>query len=62
MSIAPLTCQAPFATLAADAEARKIKPAVRLAAKPARPHGGKHGAKGYDRKKAKAQWRLESLG
>jgi len=41
---------------------RKIKPAVRLAAKPARPHGGKHGAKGYDRKKAKAQWRLESLG
>jgi len=40
-------------------KARKIKPAVRLTAKPARPHGGKHGVKGYNRKKAKLRWLRE---
>jgi hypothetical protein len=38
---------------------RKINPAVRLTAKPALPHGGKHGAKGHDRKKTKARWLRE---
>jgi hypothetical protein len=38
---------------------RKIKPAVRLTAKPARPHGGKHGVKGYNRKKAKERFLQE---
>jgi len=38
---------------------RKIKPAIRLAAKPAHPHGGKHGAKGYNRKKAKERFLQE---
>ena len=38
---------------------RKIKPAVRLVAKPGRPHGGKHGAKGYNRKKAKGRFLQE---
>jgi hypothetical protein len=37
----------------------RFQPPVRLDAKPTRPHGGKHGARGYDRLRANASLHRE---
>jgi hypothetical protein len=40
-------------------KSRKLKPRIRLNAKPTRPHSTKKGVRGYDRRRAKAQLRAE---
>jgi len=40
-------------------KSRKIKPPIRLNARPTRPHSTKKGVRGYNRRRAKAQFRAE---
>lgn len=40
-------------------KSRKPKPPIRLDARPTRPHSTKKGVRGYNRRRAKAQLRVE---